>query len=109
MRIPLSQHPLLTDMPAFNASLFVNDRKSTEQQPDLTGPGSISKEDFLLIYDQVMAGKYNEGDRGEIKLRVAAWRKESGGGKKYLSLSLSVDDYTPAAVPAVAKANEVLF
>jgi len=93
-------------MPAFNASLFANDRKKTDQQPDLTGPGSISKEDFLLVYDQVMNGKYNEGDRGEIKLRVAAWRKESLGGKKYLSLSLSVDDYTAAAA---SQSSEALF
>jgi hypothetical protein len=80
-------------MPAFNASLFQNDRKESDKQPDFTGPGSITKEDFLKVYDQVMSGGYNEGRDGEIKLRVAGWRRESSAGKKYISLLLSVDDY----------------
>lgn len=90
-------------MPAFNASLFKNDRKETDKQPDFTGPGSISKEDFMAIADAVTSGKFNADDRGSIKLRVAGWKKESAGGKAYISLSLQIDDYqasTPAPSPA---------
>ena len=90
-------------MPAFNASLFQNDRKESDKQPDFTGPGSISKEDFLTIYDQVMSGGYNEGRDGEIKLRVAGWRRESSAGKKYISLLLSVDDYNVEKTATTAK------
>ena len=46
-------------MPAFNSSLFKNERKERDNQPDFTGPGQITKEDFLAIYDQVMANQYN--------------------------------------------------
>jgi hypothetical protein len=80
-------------MPAFSSSLFKNERKESEKQPDFTGPGNISKEDFLAIYDQVMAGKHNSEDNGDIKLRVAGWKRESKGGRAYISLLLSIDDY----------------
>lgn len=90
-------------MPSFSASLFKNDRKETEKQPDFTGPGSISKEDFMAIADAITAGKCNFDDRGQIKLRIAGWKRESSGGKSYISLQLSVDDYQAAAKPAPAK------
>jgi hypothetical protein len=98
-------------MPAFNASLFKNDRKETEKQPDFTGPGQISKEDFMAIADAITAGKFNEDNEGRIKLRIAGWKKESAGGKAYISLSLSVDDYnaTAKAEPVAATKSEDLF
>lgn len=89
-------------MTAFNASLFKNDRKETDKQPDFTGPGSISKEDFMQIADLITSGKANLNERGEIKLRVAGWKKESAGGKAYISLSVQVDDYK-GSVQAASK------
>ena len=89
-------------MPAFSASLFKNDRKDSDRQPDFTGPGSISKEDFMAIADAVTGGKMQLNERGEIKLRVAGWRRESSAGKPYISIQLQVDDYKPAAPTAGA-------
>jgi len=89
-----------------NSSLFKNERKERENQPDFTGPGQISKEDFLAMYDQVINNQYNEDDEGRIKVRVAGWKKQSKSGKSYISLSLSIDDYgvqakSPAAPSSV--------
>lgn len=99
-------------MPSFNSSLFKNDKKATDSQPDFTGPGNISKEEFLKIYDQVMQGQYNADDRGDIKLRVAGWKRTTKtGDRSYISLQLSVDDYNvqPKATPAVTTQGEDLF
>jgi hypothetical protein len=79
----------------FRASLFKNDRKQTEKQPDYTGPGSIAKEAFMALADAITSGKCQLDDRGEIKVRVAGWKRESAGGRAYISLSLSLDDYQP--------------
>lgn len=87
-------------MPAFSASLFKNDRKEADKQPDFTGPGSVSKEDFMAIADAITGGKAQVNERGEIKLRVAGWKRESNAGKPYISLQLQVDDYQPKAAPA---------
>jgi hypothetical protein len=87
-------------MASFNASLFKNERKQTEKQPDFTGPASISREDFMAIADEITGGTAQLNDNGEIKLRVAGWRKQSKNGKDYISLSLSLDDYVPGNKPA---------
>ena len=52
-------------------SLFRNDKKEKENQPDYTG-------------DIMVEGK---------KLRLSAWLKESKGGKKYINGSVS-EPYT---------------
>ena len=44
-------------MPTFNSSLFKNERKERENQPDFTGPGQITKADFMAMYDQVIANQ----------------------------------------------------
>lgn len=91
-------------MPQINASLFKNDRKETERQPDFTGPGNVSKEDFMAIADAITSGKFNADDQGNIKIRVAGWKKQAKSGVSYISLSISVDDYgLQQAAPAPAK------
>ena len=92
-------------MPAFNSSLFKNERKERDNQPDFTGPGQITKADFMAMYDQVIANQYNEDDEGRIKVRVAGWKKQSKSGKAYISLSLSIDDYGVEAKPAATPSS----
>jgi hypothetical protein len=99
-------------MASLNASLFKNERKESDRQPDFTGPGSISKEDFAIIALAVDDGSAQLNDNGEIKLRVAGWRRESKNGKAYISLSLSLDDYVPGnkpAAPAASSTSEADF
>ena len=96
-------------MSAINSSLFKNERKERDNQPDFTGPGQITKADFMAMYDQVIANQYNEDDEGRIKVRVAGWKKQSKSGKAYISLSMSIDDYgvevKPAAAPSSAEGD----
>lgn len=99
-------------MPSINASLFKNTRKETDRQPDFTGPGNVSKEDFMAIADAVTSGKFNADDNGNIKIRVAGWKKEAKSGVSYISLAISVDDYgvtEGAAVASAKKQEEDLF
>ena len=98
-------------MPSLNASLFKNDRKEKDSQPDFTGPGNVSKEDFMAIADAVTAGKFNSDDKGDIKIRVAGWKKTAKSGVSYISLAISVDDYNlqSAPAPSATKEAEDLF
>lgn len=99
-------------MPSLNASLFKNDRKEKDSQPDFTGPGNVSKEDFMAIAGAVTAGKFNADDKGDIKIRVAGWKKTAKSGVSYISLAISMDDYVKpgeAPAPSAAKKAEDLF
>ena len=101
-------------MAAFSASLFKNDRKESERQPDFTGPGNISKEDFMTIADAITGGRIKTDERGDVQLRVAGWTNKSKNGRIYVSLQLSLDDYGLDAAPAKATTpvgvkNEDLF
>ena len=93
-------------MPSINASLFKNDRKEKENQPDFTGPGSVSKADFLDIADAITGGKFNADENGNIKIRVAGWRKVAKSGVSYISLAISVDDYNVQSAPAPSAVKE---
>ena len=91
--------------PGFIASLFKNERKESEIQPDFTGPGSISQSDFEAIAKAIIDGNYLLNDDGQIKVRVAGWRKKSQGGKDYIFLTLQLDDYVPGSKPAAPAAS----
>ena len=82
---------------AINASLFKNERKEKENQPDFTGPGSITPESLKAIYEAALSDQAVFDDKGAIKVRVAGWRKESAKGVPYISLSLSLEQPRPAA------------
>lgn len=91
--------------PSIFGSLFKNERKQTERQPDYTGPGQVSKEAFMQLADAVTSGQVVFNDRGEIQIRVAGWRKESRSGQPYISLQIQLDQprtqqEPPAASPA---------
>lgn len=96
-------------MPSINLSLFKNERKERDNQPDFTGPGQITKDEFLEIYDQVMKGEFNSDDEGRIKVRVAGWKKQAKSGTSYISLAVSVDDYNVEKKTASASTADDIF
>lgn len=88
--------------PRINASLFKNDRKEADKQPDFTGPGTVTPDDLKAFYEAAIAEGAQFDDRGNIKVRIAGWRKVSAGGTNYISLSLTLDRPKPAAAGAPA-------
>ena len=61
--------------PAINGSLFKNDRKETDNQPDYTGPASVTPEALKALYEAAVGGKAVFDDKGAIKVRLAGWLK----------------------------------
>lgn len=57
--------------------LFVNDKDGNEARPDFTGNLAINPED------------YEPGEDGLIRIRLAAWKKDSDKAGEYLSLAAS--------------------
>jgi len=95
--------------PAINASLFKNDRKEQDNQPDFTGPGTVTPENLKAIYDAAVSDKAVFDDNGAIKVRVAGWRKESAKGLAYISLSLQLETPRPDSKPAAKGGTGDLF
>ncbi len=92
-------------MPAINCSMFKNDRKERDNQPDFTGPGQVTKEDLLSMLDQVTKGQFNADQEGRVKVRIAGWKKTAASGKAYISLSVQIDDYGIEAQPVAATSD----
>lgn len=90
--------------PAINASLFKNERKESQNQPDFTGPGSVTPENLKALYEAAVGGQAVFDDNGSIKVRVAGWKKESVKGTAYISLSIQLEQPRPDAVPVAAAA-----
>lgn len=65
----------------------------------------------MTIADTITAGKFNSDDNGNIKIRVAGWKKTAKSGVGYISLAISIDDYNlqPAPAPSAVKEAEDLF
>ena len=95
--------------PAINASLFKNDRKEQDNQPDFTGPGTVTPENLKAIYDAAVSDKAVFDENGAIKVRVAGWRKESAKGTAYISLSLQLETPRPDSKPAPKAGTGDLF
>ena len=91
--------------PNINASLCKNDRKEQPNQPDFTGPGSVSPDNLKALYEAAVSGKAVFDDRGGIKIRAAGWRKETSSGTAYISLSLQLDRSQVAPEPAPKSAD----
>ena len=91
--------------PSLQAALFRNERKETDNQPDFTGPGSVSPEALKAIYETALSNDAVFDDRGNIKIRVAGWKKQSAGGKAYISLSISLDIPKPAPAPVTSNVD----
>ena len=61
--------------------LFTNDRKTAPNQPDFTGNVVLSRELILYVTKEIAEGR-------EPKIAVKGWRKTSGAGKTFVSLSV---------------------
>ena len=90
-----------------SAALFRNERKETSAQPDFTGPGSVTPDALKAWYEAAVSNDAVFDERGNIKIRVAGWKKESSGGKAYISLSVTLDLPKPAAPAPAASAPVV--
>ena len=95
--------------PAINASLFKNERKDSPNQPDFTGPGSVTPDNLKALYEAALGGQAVFDDNGSIKIRVAGWKKESASGKTYISLSIQLEQPRPEAKPAAKTSSGDLF
>lgn len=62
-------------------ALFVNDKKTSDNQPNLRGEVYVDKE-FLK---QLMSSS----NQDLVKFSLSGWTKSSAAGKKYISLSVS--------------------
>jgi uncharacterized protein (DUF736 family) len=58
--------------------LFVNDRKTTDNQPDYSGKCQVDGQEY----------------------RISGWKRDSQTGKKFLSLSLTADQGQGQKAPA---------
>lgn len=95
--------------PAINASLFKNDRKESANQPDFTGPGTITPENLKAIYEAALSDQAVFDEKGAIKIRVAGWKKESAKGTAYISLSLQLERPRADAAPVAKSTGSDLF
>lgn len=57
--------------------LFQNDKGDNDARPDMTGTLAIDPNDFEL------------DDQGLIRIRLAAWKKDSPSAGEYLSIAAS--------------------
>lgn len=71
---------------ANSGSLFINDRKATETQPDLRGSIHVSREliDILVAKDTPF-----------VEISISAWNKTSAKGTTFLSLAASAPYVKP--------------
>jgi hypothetical protein len=89
--------------PKLQAALFRNERKQSDNQPDFTGPGSVSPEDLKRLYEMAVSGEGAFDDKGQIKIRVAGWKKQSSAGNAYISLAITPERPQQQITPTPAK------
>lgn len=76
-------------------ALFVNKKKTKDNQPDFRGELTLSKALLRELVEMVKAGK-------EAKLSLATWNKTSKAGNQYQSMAAQVfveRTATPEEVP----------
>ena len=85
-------------------SLFRVNEKRSENSPDYSGGVEVLEQDVAELIEHLKSGPREEDYQGRsvVKLRIAAWLKESKGGKKYMGGSISVPQEQQAAPAAPA-------
>ena len=80
-------------------SLFRVNEKRSENSPDYSGGVEVLEQDVAELIEHLKSGAREEDYQGRsvVKLRIAAWLKESKGGKKYMGGSISVPQELQAA------------
>lgn len=69
-------------------ALFVNGRKTAQNQPDFRGELTLSKALLKELVERVKEGK-------EAKLSLALWKKKSKAGNEYMSMAAQIHtEYT---------------
>lgn len=99
------QHP-----PRARGSLFNNDRRTSDSAPEYTGPGSISREAIQALMDAYQGEGLMDEQTGELRVRLAAWKKVSSNGRPYLFVTIEPHMPPPeqAAAPAAAGSDGFL-
>lgn len=65
---------------ANSGALFVNNKKQSDKSPDFTGTLTVGEDVAELIRNST----------GSVQIRISGWKKVSGNGNNWLSLSASV-------------------
>ena len=93
-----------------SGAIFINDRKTKDSQPDLTGSLLLEGIDPTSVSTELADLLRKEAPQflGEIKYRLASWKKESKTGKKFISISASIPEEEQAQ-PAEVVAEEDPF
>lgn len=65
-----------------SGAIFHNNRKSRDNQPDVTGEMELDQEVLRTLMRDAQADP-----EGVVKVRLAGWNKVSKGGARYLSLN----------------------
>lgn len=93
-----------------SGAIFINDRKTKDSQPDLTGSLLLEGIDPTSISTELAELLRKEAPQflGEIKYRLASWKKESKNGKKFISISASIPEEEQAQ-PAEVVTEEAPF
>jgi len=90
-----------------NGALFVDE---SQNRIDFNGTLTVTREDLAALADYLFSNRAETNQRGELKLYVNGWRKQSRQGKNYISLQaqpprnafLGVASAQPQAQPAPA-------
>lgn len=86
-------------------SLFRVNEKRSENSPDYSGGAEVLEQDVAELIEHLRSGVKEKDYQGRsvIKLRIAAWLRESKDGKKYMGGSIDIPQEQQAA-PAAPKA-----
>ena len=83
-------------------ALFVNGRKTAQNQPDFRGELTLSKALLKELVERVKEGK-------EPKLSLALWKKKSKAGNEYMSMAAQIHTEFKRGETKAADDEEIPF